>query len=74
MGEGSERTRSCTKHGRGRSEARSPIEAVIDGLPPNQGGSGRHACAYCAYEYGYRQAEKDIVERLRRVLDRGRFG
>lgn len=73
MVRGVERTASCVKHGRGKSEARWPMEALIQGLPPNQGGSGRHACAYCAYELGYRQAERDFVDRLRRLLGMSRF-
>lgn len=73
MGEGRQRESSCAKHGRGKSDARKPIEALIERLPPNQGGSGRHACAYCAYELGYLQAERDITERIRRLLGMGRF-
>ena len=73
MGEGAFREGSCVKHGRGKSDARRPMEALIEKLPPNQGGSGRHACAYCAYEHGYRQAERDITARVRELLRMGMF-
>ena len=73
MGERATREDSCAKHGRGKADARRPMEALIEKLPPNQGGSGRHACAYCAYEHGYRQAERDIMARVRELLAMGTF-
>ena len=39
-------------------------------LPRNQAGEGlaRHACAICAYEQGWKDAQEAIAERLRNLI------
>ena len=65
---------SCQRHGSGQELARESIDPHIANLPPNQGGAARHMCAYCAFESGYRLAERELEVRLRRLLGLGRFG
>ncbi|MDY0201953.1 MAG: hypothetical protein RBR40_13305 [Tenuifilaceae bacterium] len=36
------------------SKDHSEIQTIMAGLPVDQGGKGRHKCAACAYELGYR--------------------
>lgn len=35
-------------------ENHDSIQGIMEGLPFDQGGLGRHKCAACAYERGYR--------------------
>lgn len=41
----------CKKH-RGSNAEISYLNQLMNGLPENQSGAGRHKCAYCAYEAG----------------------
>lgn len=41
------------------SKDHSTIQGIMEMLPVDQGGIGRHKCAACAYEQGY----KDGMER-----------
>ena len=72
MGEANAARSNCTKHGQGNPEARAAIDVYLRGLPQNQGGEGRHTCAYCAFEVGrqagYQQAKLDTLERLKSLL------
>jgi len=45
----------CVDHaGTSNQEHRTPLDSVMERLPNNQSGRGRHKCPYCAYEVGYR--------------------
>lgn len=52
----------CPIHaGKANDGAREPLDSLIEHLPANQSGAGRHKCPYCAYERGYRQALDDVL-------------
>jgi len=38
----------------------SSIQTIMNDLPFDQGGIGRHKCAACAYEKGYNDGQKHI--------------
>ena len=62
-------------HRRGQpryQERRRLIADVLRRLPANQGGedSGRHACAWCAYEMGWEHAREAFAEALGIPADR----
>lgn len=45
----------CRKHaGVNNTPNRINLDDVMDQLPPNQSGKGRHKCPYCAFEAGFR--------------------
>lgn len=35
------------------SKNHSAVQEIMDTLPTDQGGKGRHKCAACAYEHGF---------------------
>lgn len=39
----------------------SKIQKIMDTLPVDQGGVGRHKCAACAYELGYTNGRNKIM-------------
>ena len=39
----------------------SSIQKIMQELPDDQGGFGRHKCAACAYEQGYQDGRKRIM-------------
>ena len=51
----------CSEHaGIQNTDNRAHMEVIMNGLPANQSGKGRHKCAYCAYEAGYSDALAEI--------------
>ena len=46
------------------------MDHVMQTLPNNQAGIGRHKCPYCAYERGYKQAMLDVTEWAQRQSTR----
>ena len=42
----------------------SAVQSVMENLPVDQGGWGRHKCAACAYEQGYQDglAHREIID------------
>ena len=49
----------CPRHsGKSNEEARRSMDAIMDQLPWNQSGAGRHKCPYCAYEQGLKDIDK----------------
>ena len=65
------RRMDCVMHsGQRNEETRSLLDNKMKTLDYCQAGEGRHKCAYCAYELGFR----DAVEATKRginVLDKG---
>ena len=57
---------NCTKHGDKNAQARKPFDEVMDKLPHNQGGAGRHKCPYCAYEKGFKAGRKAEKKRSKK--------
>lgn len=39
----------------------SKIQKIMDTLPVDQGGVGRHKCAACAYELGYTNGRNKVM-------------
>ena len=60
--------KDCQKHGGKHNPARDGLEVVMQALPENQGGAGRHKCPYCAYERGYATGLADGIKRAANVL------
>ncbi len=57
----SQRPKDCKIHaGQYNQESRSLLDPLMQRLPDNQSGAGRHRCAYCAYRIGYKQALEDM--------------
>ena len=59
--------KSCKRHDRKTSEGymrQYPLDPVMVELLENQGGNGRHKCAYCAYERGWNDAVKAMSASL----------
>ena len=57
----------CPQHaGRQNSMNKANLDPLMNELPDNQSGSGRHKCPYCAYDRGY---SKGVREGYRRALD-----
>ena len=50
---------NCEKHDGGDPG----LDQLMDNLPSNQGGAGRHKCPYCAYFEGLNKGIED--ERIR---------
>ena len=47
-------TLDCALHAGNHNRAtREPLDSIMERLPNNQSGKGRHKCPYCAYEAGY---------------------
>lgn len=40
------------------SKNHSGVQTIMNSLPTDQGGKGRHKCAACAYELGYKAGIK----------------
>ena len=59
-------SKDCTKHDTPRK--RQQLEFIMEGIQENQGGAGRHKCAYCAYERGFEDGLKSAVEKFRSVI------
>ena len=63
---------NCEKH-RGQDAETSPhLDHIMDKLPENQSGAGRHKCVYCAYEAGLeagRQRERHRIAKFLGVAD-----
>lgn len=63
----------CVRHsGQNNESSRRELDDVMQVLPENQSGEGRHKCPYCAYELGLKTGKKsaieEIIERLRAEL------
>lgn len=57
----------CPEHaGHQNSVNRATLDSLMNELPNNQSGNGRHKCAYCAYNRGYSDGAR---EGYRRALD-----
>ena len=63
-------TNSCNIHRQSRS--REPLDHIMLELPFSQAGeevkSGRHKCAYCAYERGYAASLRQAADALKSLL------
>ena len=64
----------CPKHhGQWNESRRQPYDDIMRALPRNQSGEqsgeqlARHACAICAYELGWKDAQEAIAELVRDV-------
>ena len=42
----------CEQHRGTEAETSPHLDQILEELPENQSGAGRHKCAYCAYEAG----------------------
>ena len=60
---------TCTKHGYDNAERRR-LDDQMGELSCSQAGEGRHKCAYCAYELGYKQACMDFDHALQSIKQR----
>ena len=61
---------TCPKHGGQHNEcSRSELDPIMKGLPRNQSGigTGRHACAYCAYERGIKDGYKKAIKAIKKL-------
>lgn len=61
----------CPRHsGQWNEGSRRPYDDIMRALPRNQAGEGlaRHACAICAYEQGWKDAQKAIANRLGELI------
>ena len=59
----------CVEHsGQGNRDQRLPLDGIMQGLPDNQSGDGRHKCAYCAYERGVKAGKRAVIDRLTDLL------
>lgn len=48
----------------------SSIQSIMESLPIDQGGDGRHKCAACAYEQGFLDGQNMVLQiDLNRLLD-----
>ena len=53
--------RDCFTHaGAQNVDNRTNMDVIMIALPANQSGKGRHKCAYCAYEAGYKDALAEL--------------
>ena len=56
----------------------SRIQSIMEHLPIDQGGGGRHKCAACAYEKGYQDGLNHIeqidLEKIMKELDHSQAG
>lgn len=56
----------------------SRIQSIMEHLPIDQGGWGRHKCAACAYEKGYQDGlnhvEQIDLEKIMKELDHSQAG
>ena len=60
----------CLEHGGQRSRDPSPrMKEMLDNLPENQSGPGRHKCAICAYNEGFEAGKKHALETERKSLE-----
>ena len=59
-------TKDCTKHD--TPQKRQQLETIMNGILENQGGAGRHKCAYCAYERGFEEGIRHAAARLKDML------
>ncbi len=61
---------SCAKHRQALN--RKPLDHIMLDLPFSQAGdkgkSGRHKCAYCAYERGYAEGLRHAGDALKSLL------
>ena len=60
---------TCFKDGC-ENEARRKLEEQINELPRSQADPGRHACPYCAYNLGYKEAWEDLAEHFQEIMRR----
>ena len=54
----------CERHRGPMSHTDPALDRIMDSLPENQSGKGRHKCPYCAYERGVakgRQIERSHI-------------
>lgn len=55
----------CRRHaGLRNGRNREPMDSIMEALPANQSGTGRHKCPYCAYVTGYEDALAEIGQEL----------
>ena len=56
----------CTRHaGRYNEFRRAKLDDIMNTLPENQAGVGRHKCPYCAYERGFEAGLQRATEIIR---------
>ncbi|MCY3780104.1 MAG: hypothetical protein OXG78_07340 [Chloroflexi bacterium] len=64
-------TNSCHIHRQARN--REPLDHIMLQLPFSQAGeegkSGRHKCAYCAYERGFADGLQQAAKKIRDVIE-----
>ena len=61
----------CQQHsGQWNEDRRRPYDDIMGALPRNQAGDGlaRHACAICAYEQGWKDAQEAIANRFGELI------
>lgn len=51
----------CEQHRGTETETSPHLDQILEELPENQSGAGRHKCAYCAYEAGLRAGLEDAL-------------
>ena len=61
--------KDCDLHaGKHNELRRRNLDEIMRTLPENQSGSGRHKCAYCAYERGFQDGLRSAANKLGQVI------
>ena len=56
----------CAIHaGKRNEDRRISLDGIMNTLPENQAGAGRHKCPYCAYERGFEAGLQHAAEAVR---------
>ena len=64
----------CKKHaGQDNEPNRAPLDRMMEKLPRNQSGAGRHKCPYCAYKKGIEDGLRLAREEIERSREQPAF-
>ena len=58
----------CRRHRRSNAITDPEVSRLLEMLPENQSGAGRHRCAYCAYEQGVEHGRARERHRIAKFL------